>query len=230
MYVIVAGAGKVGRNLTRELIYRGHEVTLIEADHDRYLTVEQEFEHNVQYGDASELWVLERVGIPRADLVIAVTGDDEDNMLICQVAREKYMVERIIARVNNPRNRQHFDLLGIKPSVSATDLILRLIEHEVPEYGLVHLLDFPEERLEIIEMLLEPNSRVAGQKVSDLKMPEGSLLISVLREGRGFVPGPDTVLEPGDEVLAVLDPGMEDDLKHFFGPAGSENGKGGGDG
>jgi trk system potassium uptake protein TrkA len=139
------------------------------------------------------------------------------------VAREKYLVDRIIARVNNPRNRQHFELLGIKPSVSATDLILRLIEHEVPEYGLVHLLDFPEERLEIIELLLEEGSRVAGQKVSELSMPEGSLLISVLRDGRGFVPGPDTVLEPGDEVLAVLDPGMEEELQAFFAP--KDNGK-----
>jgi trk system potassium uptake protein TrkA len=154
--------------------------------------------------------------------VIAVTGDDEDNMLICQVAREKYMVGRIIARVNNPRNLQHFELLGIKPSVSATDLILNLLEHEVPEYGLVHLLDFPEERLEIIEMLLEKDSKVAGQRVGDLEMPEGSLLISVLREGRGFVPGADTVLEAGDEVLAVLDPGREEDLKDFLGPDGSQ--------
>jgi trk system potassium uptake protein TrkA len=156
-------------------------------------------------------------------MVIAVTGDDEDNILICQVAREKYMVERIIARVNNPRNLQHFELLGIKPSVSATDLILRLIEHEVPEYGLVHLLDFPEERLEIIEMLLEKDSKVAGQRVGDLEMPDGSLLISVLREGRGFVPGPETVLEPGDEILAVLDPGTEEDLKDFFAPDGAKN-------
>jgi len=219
VYIIIVGAGKVGWNLARELLEKEHEVTLIEEDRHRYLTVEQELEHNVQYGDASELWVLERSGIQRADMVIAVTGDDEDNILICQVAREKYMVERIIARVNNPRNLQHFDLLGIKPSVSATDLILRLIEHEVPEYGLVHLLDFPEERLEIIEMLLEKDSQVAGQRVADLNMPDGSLLISVLREGRGFVPGPDTVLEPGDEILAVLDPGSEEDLKNFLGAA-----------
>jgi trk/ktr system potassium uptake protein len=222
VYIIIVGAGKVGWNLARELLEKDHEVTLIEEDRHRYLTVEQELEHNVQYGDASELWVLERAGIQRADMVIAVTGDDEDNILICQVAREKYMVERIIARVNNPRNLQHFELLGIKPSVSATDLILRLIEHEVPEYGLVHLLDFPEERLEIIEMLLEKDSKVAGQRVADLNMPEGSLLISVLREGRGFVPGPDTVLEPGDEILAVLDPGSEEDLKHFLGPDGAK--------
>jgi trk/ktr system potassium uptake protein len=225
VYIIIVGAGKVGWNLARELIEKNHEVTVIEDDRDRYLTVEQELEHNIQYGDASELWVLERAGVQRADMVIAVTGDDEDNMLICQVAREKYMVERIIARVNNPRNLQHFELLGIKPSVSATDLILNLIEHEVPEYGLVHLLDFPEERLEIIEMLLEKDSKVAGRRVGDLEMPEGSLLISVLREGRGFVPGPETVLEPGDEVLAVLDPGREEDLKDFLGPDGA-----GGDG
>jgi trk system potassium uptake protein len=225
VYIIIVGAGKVGWNLARELLDKDHEVTAIEDDRRRYLTVEQELEHNIQYGDASELWVLERAGIQRADMVIAVTGDDEDNMLICQVAREKYMVERIIARVNNPRNLQHFELLGIKPSVSATDLILRLIEHEVPEYGLIHLLDFPEESLEIIEMLLEKDSKVAGQRVGDLEMPEGSLLISVLREGRGFVPGADTVLEPGDEVLAVLDPGREEDLKDFLGPDGSRSGE-----
>src|ERR671931_2961707 len=141
MYIIVAGAGKVGWNLARELMGSGHEVTVIESDRDRYLTVEEELEHNVHYGDASELWVLERAGIVRADMVIAVTGDDEDNILICQVAKEKYLVERIVARVNNPRNVDHFKLLGIHPVVSATDLILRLIEHEVPQYGLVQLLD-----------------------------------------------------------------------------------------
>jgi trk system potassium uptake protein len=222
MYIIIVGAGKVGWNLARELIEKGNEVSLIENNRERYLTVEQELEHSVQYGDASELWVLERAGISRADMVIAVTGDDEDNMLICQVAKEKYLVDRIIARVNNPRNRQHFELLGVKPYVSATDLILRLLEHEVPEYGLVHLLDLPEERLEIIEMLLAKDSGVAGRRVGDLDMPEGSLLISVLRDGKGFVPGPDTVLESGDEVLAVLDPGVEEDLKTFFGPANGD--------
>src|SRR5918995_4509006 len=150
MYVIVVGAGKVGWNLGRELLEKGHEVTLIDNDRDRYLTVEQELEHNIQYGDASELWVLERAGISRADMVIAVTGDDEDNILICQVAKEKYLVDRIIARVNNPRNRQHFELLGVKPYVSATDLILRLIERQVPRYGLVHLLDLADAKIEII--------------------------------------------------------------------------------
>ena len=119
MYVVIAGAGKVGWNLARELIAKGHEVTVIESERSRYLTVEQELEHAIQYGDATELWVLERAGINRADLTIAVTGDDEDNLLICQIAKEKYLCARIIARVNNPRNRPYFELLGIQPVVSA---------------------------------------------------------------------------------------------------------------
>ena len=143
MYVLIVGAGKVGWNLARELIAKGHEVAVLESDRRRYAVVEEELEHMVHYGDGSELWVLERAGIERSDLVIAVTGDDEDNILISQVAREKYGVERVVARCNNPPNLQHFELLGIKPAVSATDLILRLIEHEVPKYGLVHLLDLP---------------------------------------------------------------------------------------
>jgi trk system potassium uptake protein len=217
MRILVTGAGKVGWNLTRALLEKGHDVTVIEEDRDRYAVVEQELEHRIVYGDASELWVLDRAGIAVADMVIAVTGDDEDNLLICQVARDKYDVERIIARCNNPRNRQHFELLDIRPYISATDLILRLIEHEVPRYGLVHLLDLPEERLEIIELALGADSPVVDTKVRDLQMPAGSLLISVLREGRGFVPTADTELRAGDEVLAVLDPALEPDLTRYLG-------------
>src|ERR671928_1119078 len=134
--------------------------------------VEEELEHAVHYGDGSELWVLERAGVGRADMVIAVTGDDEDNILICQVAREKYGVERVIARCNNPRNLQHFKLLDIQPAVSATDLILRLIEHEVPQYGLVHLLDLAEDRLEIIELQVAEGSAAAGRRVGDMPLPD----------------------------------------------------------
>jgi trk system potassium uptake protein TrkA len=220
MYVIVVGAGKVGWNLARELIDKGNELTVVENDRSRFATVEEELEHAAQYGDGSELWVLERAGIERADLVIAVTGDDEDNILICQVAREKYGVDRVIARCNNPRNLQHFELLGVKPAVSATDLILRLIEHEVPRVGLLHLLDLPQERLEIIELEVRAGSPAAGKQVRELGIPEGSLVISILRDGTGFVPLADSVIEEGDEVLLVLDTGLEDRITAVFEPSG----------
>jgi trk system potassium uptake protein TrkA len=213
VYVVIVGAGKVGWNLARELIQKRHEVTLVEADLQRYGVVEEELEHSVLYGDGSELWVLERAGIERSDLVIAVTGDDEDNILISQVAREKYGVERIVARCNNPRNLQHFELLGIKPAVSATDLILRLIEHEVPKYGLVHLLDLPQERLEIIE--LEVGAGAPGA-VKELGLPDGTLVISILRDGQGFVPAGDSIVQEGDEVLVVLDVGLESQVTERF--------------
>jgi trk system potassium uptake protein TrkA len=222
MYVIVAGAGKVGWNLARELVAKDQEVTLLESDHRRYRIVEEELEHAIAYGDATELWVLERAGIQRADLVIAVTGDDEDNILICQMAKEKYGVERIVARVNNPRNLQHFKLLGIHPAVSATDLILRLIEHEVPEYGIVQLLALEEERLEIIELEVAEGSLAAGRRVQDVQLPDGSLIISVLRGGAGFVPKADSVIQPGDQVLLILDPGLEDSVTPQFASDGAK--------
>src|SRR5215207_4468519 len=202
MYVLIVGGGKVGLNLTRELIAKGHEVTLIEGDRSLYLRIEQELE--------------------RAVLVVAVTGDDEDNILICQVAKEKYLCDRIIARCNNPRNLQHFKLLGIVPAVSATDLILNLIEHEVPGHGLVHLLDLPDEQLEIIEVEVVEGAPAQGRKVSELGLPDGSLVISVLpRGGGGFVPKADTTINVGDEVLIVLDPGLEQDITAQFAPNGA---------
>jgi trk system potassium uptake protein len=134
------------------------------------------------------------------------------------VAKEKYGVQRIVARVNNPRNLQHFRLLGVQPAVSATDLILRLIEHEVPEYGLVQLLALEEEHLEIIEIEVGEGSAAAGQRVGDVQLPDGALIISVLRGGAGFVPKGDSVIEAGDQVLLILDPGLESQITPQFAP------------
>src|SRR5919204_39085 len=149
MYVLIAGGGKAGANVMRTLLRNGHEATLIEQDRDRFEVLEQEFEHQAMLGDATEIYVLEKAGIRRPpDLVLALTGDDEDNMVICQLAKEKYGVQKVIARVNDPRNQAHFDLLGISPTVCATSSILGLVEHEVPEHELVHLLELRKENLE----------------------------------------------------------------------------------
>jgi trk/ktr system potassium uptake protein len=217
MYVLVAGGGKVGANLTRILLELGHEVTLIEQRRDRFDRLEEEFEHRALLGDATELYILERAGIGRPpDIVVAVTGDDEDNMIICQVARERYGVEKAIARVNDPRNQVHFDLLGISPTVSATSSILAMIEHEVPEHELVHLLELRKENLEIVEVQIDKGSPCAGKRVDMLQMPEGSRLISVMRDGHAEIAVGSTELLAGDQVLAILEPGKEQELRRVL--------------
>lgn len=216
MYVLVVGGGKVGLNLTRELMQKGHEVTLVEQDRRRYAILEPQLEHVVHLGDGTELWVLEQAGIARADMVIAVTGDDEDNIIISQVAREKYDREKIIARCNNIRNMDHFELLGISPVISSTDLILRLIEHEVPQYGLVHLLKLQSEDLEIIEVEVTPGAEADGKRVDEIDLPDGGLIIAILREQSGIVPSDDTVISASDEVLVILNPGLEEGVTGLF--------------
>ncbi|HEU5213061.1 MAG TPA: TrkA family potassium uptake protein [Gaiellaceae bacterium] len=214
MYVLVAGGGKVGANVTRTLISWGHEVTLIEQRRDRFERLEVEFEHRVQVGDATELFVLERAGIRRPpDLLVAVTGDDEDNIVICQVAREHFGVRKVIARVNDPRNQEHFDLLGIQPTVSATANVLAMIEHEVPEHELVHLLELKRENLEIVEVQIDKDSPSVGKRIDKLTLPEGSRLISVMRDGRAWIADESTELQPGDQVLAILEAGKEAELR-----------------
>jgi trk system potassium uptake protein len=214
MYIVIAGGGKVGANLAKSVIDLGHEVTLVEQRRERFELLEEEFEHNVQLGDATELFVLERAGLARPpDLVVAVTGDDEDNMIICQIARERYGVESVIARVNDPRNQEHFDLLGISPTVSATSIILAMIEHEVPEHGLIHLLELRKENLEIVEVQLEADSPCIGKEVSRIELPSGARLITVMREGKAQMGDGETRLRAGDQVLAVLEPGKEEELR-----------------
>ena len=215
MYILIAGGGKVGANFARVLLQDGrHELTLIEQRRDRFERLEQEFEHQVQLGDATEIYVLERAGIARPpDVVAALTGDDEDNLIISQLAREKYDVPKVIARVNDPRNQAHFDLLGISPTICATTSIMALIEHEVPEHQLVHLLELRKENLEIVEVMIDEGAPAAGQRVEALDLPEGSRLISVMRNGRSEIAVGATELQPGDQVLAILQPGKEDELR-----------------
>jgi len=205
LYLLIAGGGN------------GHEVTLIEQRPAKFDQLEIEFEHQVHRGDATELFVLERAGINRPpDVVVAVTGDDEDNIVICQLARDRYGVETTIARVNDPRNQPYFDLLGISPTVSATASIMGLVEHEVPEHELIRLLELPRENLEIVEITVDQNAACAGKTIRDLRLPDGSRVISIVRKGKAEAPDGSTQLEVGDSVLAILEPGKEDELRRVL--------------
>jgi trk system potassium uptake protein len=217
VYVLIAGGGKAGANVMRSLLRARHEATLIEQERDRFEQLETEFEHQVMLGDATEIFVLEKAGIRRPpDLVLALTGDDEDNLVISQLAKERYGVGKVIARVNDPRNQAHFDLLGISPTVCATSSILGLVEHEVPEHELVHLLELRKENLEIVEVQIDKASPSAGKTVEKLALPEGARLISVMRDGKAEIAVGATRLEPGDQVLAILEPGKEDELRRVL--------------
>ncbi|HYY32005.1 MAG TPA: TrkA family potassium uptake protein [Gaiellaceae bacterium] len=217
MFLIVVGGGKVGVSVTRTLLALNHEVVLVEQDRARFERLEEEFEHRAIYGDGTELYVLERAGIKRPpDIVVAVTGDDEDNIIICQLAREKYGVGKVVARVNDPRNEPHFDLLGIAPTVSATSMVLALVEHEVPQHELVHLLELRKENLEIVEVEISKESSVAGKRVEELRLPESTRLISVMREGKAEIAVGSTELQAGDQVLAILEPGREVELRRVL--------------
>jgi trk system potassium uptake protein TrkA len=214
MYVVIAGGGKVGANIARSLIAMQHEVTLLEQRRDRVAQLEAEFGHVAMLGDATEIAVLERAGIARPpDLVLAVTGDDEDNLVISQLAREGYGVDKIIARVNDPRNQETFDLLGISRTVCATSGLLGLVEHEVPEHGLVRLLELRQEGLEVVEVQVLAGSPAAGKSVSGLSLPDGARLVSVMRNGIAEIAVGETLIRPGDQVIAILKPGVEDNLR-----------------
>ncbi len=212
MYLVIVGGGKVGANVGRALLRLGHEISLIEVSRPRYLRLEDEFEHMIRYGDGTEIYVLEDAGIARADACIAVTGDDEDNIIICQVAREKFSVQTVVARVNDPRNQQYFDLLEIAPTVCSTTSILSLIEHEVPQHGVIPLLSLRHENLDIIELQLADDSPVVGTRLGDLVLPDGSLVVSVLRERTAIVAKPDLTLQSGDQLIAIVEPAHEADV------------------
>jgi trk system potassium uptake protein len=214
MYAIVAGGGKVGTNVTRSLLAMDHEVTLIEQDRERFEQLEAELGVAVLHGDATEIFVLERAGVARPpDIVLAVTGDDEDNLVIAQIAKEGFGAPKAIARVNDPRNQPHFDLLGITQTVCATSGILGLVEHEVPEHGLVKLLELRREGFEVVEVQVPAGSPAAGKRVASLALPQGSRLVSVMRGGSAELAVGETVIRPGDQVVAVLKPELEEPVR-----------------
>lgn len=203
MYIIVVGGGKVGYYLTKTLLGDGHEVLLIERDQGKVETYEERLGAVVLAGDGADASVLANAGAARADVVIAVTGEDEDNLVICQLSRQKFHVGRTIARVNNPKNEQLFKLLGVDVTVSQTNYIKNLIGQAIPERSFIHLMNLRHADLAIIEATITEMSSVAHQEVGQIELPVACAIAAIARGNDVIVPTPETVIEPGDEVIAV---------------------------
>lgn len=216
MYIIVVGGGKVGYYLTKTLLDEGHEVLLIERDPAKVDTYSERFGSVLLKGDGAEAAVLSNAGAARADVVIAVTGDDEDNLVICQMAKQKFHVSRTIARVNNPKNEQLFRLLGIDVTVSQTNYILNLIGQSIPERSFIHLLSLRHADLAIIEATITERSPVANMTVENIDLPVDCAIAAIARGNDLIVPNPSTEIEPGDELIAVTHRTQEDDLRQLL--------------
>jgi trk system potassium uptake protein TrkA len=213
VFIIVAGAGKVGYHLARALV-ADHEVLLIEQDPDRVDFIAAELGTDVtMLGDACDAATMEQAGMERADLAVATTGDDEDNLTFCQISKARYDVPRTVARINNPQNETLFRQLGIDSTVSATNLILGHIEQELPWRGLIPLMTLTGLDLEIVEVRIPHEAVTVGKQVKQLLLPEGSLLCLVISDGTPHQPTPDTTIHAEDIVIAVTGIDSEEALR-----------------
>jgi trk system potassium uptake protein TrkA len=203
VFVLVVGGGKVGYYLTRELIQSNHEVVLMEKDRARANQIADEIGSVVIPHDGCEGKYLAEAGANRADIVAAVTGDDEDNLVICQMAKHHFDVPRTIARVNNPANESLFKHLGVDELISPTRMVLGSIEQDIPVNELLHLAALGSGELELIEAHLAPDSPAVGRAPKDLGIPEGCTLFAVIRGGHAQPLGAETVLQNGDKVIAI---------------------------
>ncbi|HUK77866.1 MAG TPA: NAD-binding protein [Thermoleophilia bacterium] len=214
MFIVIVGCGKVGVNTARSLLHLGHEVIVVEQRKSRYDLLLEELGDNIMLGDGTEIWVLEKAGIGRADLVVAVTGDDEDNIIISQIARLKYGAPKVVARVNNPFNQPTFDVLGIDATICAATNMLRLIMHELPAHKFVPLLTLKRENIEVIELEVGETSPLANRRISEITLPEGALLSAILRDGEALLPSQAVDIRPDDYLICLLQPGLEQELIH----------------
>jgi len=216
VYIIVAGGGKVGFYLARELIAQGHEILVIEQDRARADEIANELGNVVLNGMADEASTLQGAGAARADVVVAVIGADERNLVICQVAKKRFNVPRTIARINNPKNERIFRLLGIDATVSSTEVILSVIEQEIPSQSLVPLLRLRHADVEIVEAVLPIGSPLNGMAIRDLDLPPESNLAIIIRDGEPIFPDGSTELRPGDEIVALTRSTHEEELRQLF--------------
>ena len=203
MYIIIAGAGKVGHFLAKRLLEDKHTVVVIEKDKEVCRKLAEELNLIIINGDACEPRYLREAHIERADVLAAVTGEDEDNFVICQLAKEKFNIRRTVARVNDPKNEHTFSELGVDVPIDATRIIAKIIEEEVSFSDFVNLMSFKRGRLAIVRVDLTEESPAVHKNLNEVVLPPDSVLVSIIRKDEVIVPKGNTVLEPGDDIIAL---------------------------
>jgi len=219
MYMILVGGGNVGLQLAKRLIASGHEVLLLEKDArqaQRLATLLSE--ENVMVGDGCEMIVQKESGFGRADVIVAVTGEDEDNMVVCQMAKVVWNVERVLARVNDPSHEELFRQIGIDETVSATGIIYSLLEQQISPDTILPVGALGRGNIEVVEVELSNRSPVAGKFVKELALPPQTNFVWLLRGSEGFGVHGDTLLEPGDMLVALLPRDHADELRDLLTP------------
>jgi len=210
MFALIVGGGRTGSYLARTLIEDGHEVVLLEKNPAVFARLVGAVKARNFQADGCDPEQLEKAGVANADLVVGMTGDDEDNLVVSWLAKNVYNVKRVIARVNNPRNQWLFTSeWGVDIAVSAVHIISKLIQEEATLGEIVTLLKLAEGAVSLVEMTIADESDAKGKALGDLELPKDSVLVTVLRQGKVIIPAPDTVLEALDEVLAVTSPASE---------------------
>jgi trk system potassium uptake protein len=214
MYILVIGGGKVGYHLSKALLDEGHEVLVIEKDRSRIEFICSELGSICMHGDGCEAATQAEAGAARADMLIAVTGDDGDNLVACQVAKHRYKVPRTIARTTNPKNEALFRLLGVDVTINSTNVIMENIQQEVPTHVLTHLFTIQDRGVEIVEVKIPSDSESVGKRIRDIVLPTGSLIMLILRrEQTPFLAAPDTIIQIGDQIIALTPTNSEEQLK-----------------
>ena len=214
-YAIIIGGGKIGYYLTRSLINRDYEVLLMEKDPVMAHHLRADLGDVVMHGDGCEPTTLLNAGAERADLIVAATGDDADNLVTAQMAAHCFGATRIIARVNNPDNEPLFEKLGVHERINGTAAILNLIGQKVGRASVVLMGMLEHSDVEVVEIIIDERSPLAGARVGDLQLPDDTLFITVLRDGHASIPNSETVFELGDVVVALVPAEMESLLREF---------------
>lgn len=205
MNIVIMGGGKVSESLARRILEGRHEVRIIESDRARSLQLANALDVEIICGDGTNIDMLENAGVRDADCFIAISGDDANNLVASQLAKQYFGAKKVIARANDPRNLETMRVLGVDYAVSSTEIIAQMIEQEanLMEFHLVASLN--KGRGQICSVTLGENSALHGKSVREVVFPKGALLISIVRNNKLIIPGGDTVLQAGDEIIAVCE-------------------------